>query len=183
MCTLGNVGCMLRSFGGKYCSDGDQRLSNKHMLLFLHSLLVFFTGLMKLITDHCPRAIKEQTIKNYFNRKIAIDASMSLYQFLIAVRTGPDASNLTNEFGDVTSHLQGMFYRTIRMMTNGIKPVYVFDGKPPQLKAHEVPTPAYVRLVADNSQARETTRDESENRRGQKSRGGKGYGTCKVPSR
>lgn len=33
----------------------------------------------------------------------------------------------------------GMFYRTIRMMENGIKPVYVFDGKPPELKGKEVP--------------------------------------------
>lgn len=36
------------------------------------------------------------------------------------------------------SHLMGMFYRTIRMLESGIKPVYVFDGKPPQLKSGEV---------------------------------------------
>lgn len=36
------------------------------------------------------------------------------------------------------SHLMGMFYRTIRMLEHGIKPVYVFDGKPPQLKSAEV---------------------------------------------
>ncbi|PVV03882.1 hypothetical protein BB560_001626 [Smittium megazygosporum] len=62
---------------------------------------------------------------------------MSLYQFLIAVR-GQDGQNLTNEFGETTSHLVGMFYRTIRMVENGIKPVYVFDGKPPQLKSGEL---------------------------------------------
>ena len=39
----------------------------------------------------------------------------------------------------LSSHLMGMFYRTIRMMENGIKPVYVFDGKPPELKGKEVP--------------------------------------------
>lgn len=33
------------------------------------------------------------------------------------------------------SHLMGLFYRTIRMVENGIKPAYVFDGKPPELKA------------------------------------------------
>ena len=33
------------------------------------------------------------------------------------------------------SHLMGFFYRTIRMVENGIKPVYVFDGKPPELKS------------------------------------------------
>lgn len=32
----------------------------------------------------------------------------------------------------------GMFYRTIRMVENGIKPVYVFDGKPPDMKSGEL---------------------------------------------
>lgn len=37
-----------------------------------------------------------------------------------------------------TSHLMGTFYRTIRLLENGIKPVYVFDGKPPQMKSSEL---------------------------------------------
>merc|ERR1712154_591069 len=93
-------------------------------------------GLSKLIADVAPAAIKENEIKNYFGRKVAIDASMSLYQFLIAVRS--DGSQLTNEDGETTSHLMGMFYRTIRMVENGIKPVYVFDGKPPDMKSGEL---------------------------------------------
>ncbi|RUO97166.1 putative DNA repair endonuclease rad2 [Jimgerdemannia flammicorona] len=36
------------------------------------------------------------------------------------------------------SHLMGMFYRTIRMIDNGIKPCYVFDGKPPTMKSGEL---------------------------------------------
>lgn len=31
-----------------------------------------------------------------------------------------------------------MFNRTIKMMSSGIKPVYVFDGKPPNLKGGEL---------------------------------------------
>jgi flap endonuclease-1 len=61
---------------------------------------------------------------------------MSIYQFLIAVRQ--NGENLTNDNGETTSHLMGMFYRTIRMVENGIKPVYVFDGKPPQMKSKEL---------------------------------------------
>jgi len=38
-------------------------------------------------------------------------------------------------FSRVNSHLMGFFYRTIRMVENGIKPAYVFDGKPPELKS------------------------------------------------
>ena len=36
----------------------------------------------------------------------------------------------------------GFFYRTIRMVENGIKPAYVFDGKPPELKAGVVSVPS-----------------------------------------
>merc|ERR1712060_1005364 len=46
--------------------------------------------------------------------------------------------NLTNEAGEVTSHIIGMLTRSIRLMENGIKPVYVFDGKPPELKLAEL---------------------------------------------
>lgn len=96
-------------------------------------------GLTKLIADYAPGAITEDDIKNYFGRLIAIDASMSLYQFIVAVRTDDlGLFTLTNDFGQTTSHLQGLFYRTIRMLTNGLKPVFVFDGKPPELKSGEL---------------------------------------------
>lgn len=61
---------------------------------------------------------------------------MCLYQFLIAVRT--EGAQLTSVDGETTSHLLGAFYRTIRLIENGIKPVYVFDGKPPDLKSGEL---------------------------------------------
>eukprot|EP00245_Coleochaete_scutata_P005594 TRINITY_DN19256_c0_g1_i1.p1 TRINITY_DN19256_c0_g1~~TRINITY_DN19256_c0_g1_i1.p1 ORF type:complete len:390 (+),score=95.80 TRINITY_DN19256_c0_g1_i1:87-1256(+) len=94
-------------------------------------------GLTKLLADNAPKSMKEQKFESYFGRKIAIDASMSIYQFLIVVgRVGSDL--LTNEAGEVTSHLQGMFTRTIRILEAGIKPVYVFDGKPPDLKKAEL---------------------------------------------
>ena len=32
----------------------------------------------------------------------------------------------------------GMFYRTVRMLESGLKPVYVFEGKPPNLKVGEL---------------------------------------------
>jgi len=95
-------------------------------------------GLMKFISDMSPDSIKNGEMKTYFGRKVAIDASMSLYQFLVAVRSGPDAQLLTNEAGEVTSHLQGLFHRTIRIMDNGLKPVYVFDGKAPEIKKGEI---------------------------------------------
>ena len=90
-------------------------------------------GLTGLLNEHAPASIKEHEIKTLFGRKVAIDASMSIYQFLIAVRQR-DGEMLTNDAGETTSHLMGLFYRTIRIVENGIKPAYVFDGKPPDLK-------------------------------------------------
>ncbi|KAF8694143.1 hypothetical protein AX14_002159 [Amanita brunnescens Koide BX004] len=90
-------------------------------------------GLTALLSEHAPACIKEHDIKTLFGRKVAIDASMSIYQFLIAVRQ-KDGELLTNDAGETTSHLMGLFYRTIRIVENGIKPAYVFDGKPPELK-------------------------------------------------
>ncbi|KAF5876341.1 putative dna-repair protein rad2 protein [Botrytis fragariae] len=96
--------------------------------------------LMSIIKDEAPDAVKEGEIKNQFGRKVAIKLtsfrSMSIYSFLIAVRSGGEM--LTNEDGETTSHLMGMFYRTLRIVDNGIKPVYVFDGAPPKLKSGEL---------------------------------------------
>jgi len=93
-------------------------------------------GLTKLLADVAPHVLKETDMKTYFGRKVAIDASMSLYQFLIAVRS--EGAQLTSVDGETTSHLVGIFYRTIRLLENGIKPVYVFDGKPPEMKSGEL---------------------------------------------
>lgn len=99
-------------------------------------------GLMKLLSEESPGSIKEHDLEYLCGRKIAIDASMAMYQFLVAVRTQGDAGGhaamLTNEAGEITSHIQGMFNRTIKMITSGVKPVYVFDGKPPQMKGGEL---------------------------------------------
>ncbi|KAF2012171.1 flap endonuclease 1 [Aaosphaeria arxii CBS 175.79] len=92
--------------------------------------------LFQLIQAEAPDAIKTGEIKNQFGRKVAIDASMSIYSFLIAVRS--DGQQLMSETGETTSHLMGLFYRTLRMVENGIKPLYVFDGAPPKLKSGEL---------------------------------------------
>ncbi|KAF2720074.1 PIN domain-like protein [Polychaeton citri CBS 116435] len=93
-------------------------------------------NLYQVLKEHCPDSIKEGEIKNQFGRKVAIDASMSLYSFLVAVRS--DGQQLMSDTGETTSHLMGMFYRTLRIVDNGIKPLYVFDGAPPKLKSGEL---------------------------------------------
>ena len=60
-------------------------------LMGIHVLtiqLFYVQGLSKLIGDNAPGAVKTQKFENYFGRKLAIDASMSLYQFLVRPLTG-----------------------------------------------------------------------------------------------
>ena len=49
----------------------------------MHQNLVDMQNLTKLLGDHAPGCCREQKIDNYFGRKIAIDASMHIYQFLV----------------------------------------------------------------------------------------------------
>ncbi len=86
------------------------------------------------ITELLPK--KEAEIEDLHGKTIAIDASLFLYQFLTSIRQR-DGSLLTDSNGNVTSHLVGLFSRTAKLIQWGIKPVYVFDGKPPELKSAE----------------------------------------------
>ena len=70
-------------------------------------------------------------------KSIAVDAMNTLYQFLTTIRQ-PDGTPLMDQNGNITSHLTGLFYRTVRVYEQGIKPAYVFDGKPPELKGVEL---------------------------------------------
>lgn len=56
--------------------------------------------LAKVIGDHSPTSVRLNEFKSYFGRKVAVDASMCLYQFLIAVRQ--DGSQLQTETGETT---------------------------------------------------------------------------------
>jgi flap endonuclease-1 len=70
-------------------------------------------------------------------KSIAIDAYNALYQFLAIIRQ-PDGTPLKDATGRVTSHLSGLLYRTSNLVELGIRPIYVFDGKPPALKEVEI---------------------------------------------
>jgi len=63
----------------------------------------------------------------------AIDANNALYQFLTIIRQ-PDGTPLMDGRGRITSHLSGILFRMANFLEKGIRPVFVFDGKPDELK-------------------------------------------------
>jgi flap endonuclease-1 len=67
----------------------------------------------------------------------AVDAHNALYQFLSIIRQ-PDGTPLMDREGRVTSHLSGILFRAVNFMEKGIRPVWVFDGTPPEFKQETI---------------------------------------------
>src|SRR4051812_25607632 len=86
-----------------------------------------------------PIIIKQQLqLSDLRGKRLAVDGNGQLYEFLALIRMR-DGSPLKDSHGRVTSHLSGLFYRTTRLLTDyAPELVFVFDGKPPQLKTVEI---------------------------------------------
>ena len=72
-----------------------------------------------------PETISLEKLKG---KKIAVDAYLTLYQFLTTMPP------LSDSKGRLTNYLSGLFYRSTNLMASGIKLCYVFDGKSPSQK-------------------------------------------------
>lgn len=94
------------------------------------------------IVAPCGRPIKLETLNQ---RRLAVDASIWIYQFLKAVRD-KEGNVLRN------SHIVGFYYRICKLLYHGIKPVFVFDGGAPALKR---------RVITDRRKRREGRRDDA----------------------
>ncbi|KAF2876893.1 DNA-repair protein rad13 [Massariosphaeria phaeospora] len=85
------------------------------------------TGLWTVLQP-CARPIKIETLNK---KRLAVDASIWIYQFLKAVRD-KEGNALRN------SHIVGFFRRICKLLFFGIKPVFVFDGGAPALKRQTI---------------------------------------------
>ena len=74
-------------------------------------------------------------------QKIGVDAFLTAFQFLTTIRDRSpegDGGPLKSSNGKVVSHLMGFLNRTTTLLAAGIKPVFIFDGQAPELKADEI---------------------------------------------
>jgi len=98
------------------------------------------------ISEIIPK--KEIELSDLKNKTIAIDAYVTLYQFLTTIRQ-PDGTPLQDKNSNITSHLSGLFYRNINLLQEGIKPLYIFDGTPPELKQAEIEKRREAKKIAE----------------------------------
>src|ERR1700733_11808906 len=83
-------------------------------------------GVTGLWTVVAPTARPTQ-LATLNRKRLAVDASIWIYQFLKAVRD-KEGNALRN------SHVVGFFRRICKLLWFGIRPVFVFDGGAPALK-------------------------------------------------
>jgi len=91
---------------------------------------------------------QKRTLQDFAGKAVAIDAFNTLYQFLAIIRQ-PDGTPLMDSQGRVTSHLSGIIYRLTTFLEIGIRPVLVFDGRPPPRKARTVAARSEVKERAE----------------------------------
>ena len=74
-------------------------------------------------------------------KRVGIDSFLLAFQFLTTIRdrspTG-DGGPLRADNGKVVAHLMGFLARASTMLAKGVKPVFIFDGEHPELKAEEM---------------------------------------------
>ena len=99
------------------------------------------------ISDLVKEVKRTIIFENLLNKNIAIDAFNTIYQFLAIIRQR-DGTALMDYQGNVTSHLSGLFYRSINFLENRIKPIYVFDGTPSELKLETILERKNIKLAA-----------------------------------
>src|SRR5579872_1195379 len=89
-------------------------------------------GLVKWINTYASSGIEMINFDKMKNKRLGIDASILMYRAELAIKGS--GFEMRNDSGEITSHLYVIFFNTIKMLQNNILPIYIFDGKPNELK-------------------------------------------------
>jgi flap endonuclease-1 len=109
---------------------------------------ILYVELGVKIGDIIPEeAVEKSSLQKLSGKSVALDAYNILYQFIATIR-GPDGRPLMDRRGRITSHLSGLFFRTVNFLEEGLLPVYVFDGRPPELKRKTIERRRELRMEA-----------------------------------
>lgn len=93
-------------------------------------------NLQKLIDTKAPKAVKSITTAELKGLTLAIDTSLMVHQVVTAIRS--NGTNFTDEAGNTTTHLVGIFNKVKWFLENKITPIFVFDGASPAIKTDTI---------------------------------------------
>lgn len=117
-------------------------------------------GLSKFIKLNAPSGIEEIRMEDLQNQIIGFDTSILIYQFVIAIRN--HGKDLTNENGQITSHVHATIMKTLSFLKKKINPIFIIDGKPPDIKFNTLKERGKIRQDATNELTTNTSLDEEQ---------------------
>jgi|SaaInlStandDraft_6_1057023.scaffolds.fasta_scaffold16679_4 flap endonuclease-1 len=91
-------------------------------------------GLQQFFNHHIPdtKGIKTIYASTLADKPLAIDISIYLYQYACAIKNSVD--DIYNQDGEVITHIQAILNKALGLIKKKIKPIFVFDGKAPDVK-------------------------------------------------
>jgi len=110
-----------------------------------------------LIVDK-PYQYIYRTFSYFSGKKVAIDASLLIYQYVIGIRN--TSHDLVSLDGDFTSHIHAVVSKSLLYLDNNITPIFVFDGKPPEIKSDTLIKRRIDRLTAKTQMDNELNESE-----------------------
>ncbi len=87
--------------------------------------------LTAIIKKEAPNSISHINLHKISGKKVAVDASLIIYQNLLNIGNRPLFRNKDNK---ITNHVTGIFYKIINYIALDIELIFVFDGKAPEGK-------------------------------------------------
>ncbi len=115
-------------------------------------------NMLKFLNKNFPNSIRKIDTNDFNKKYIAIDISILLYQVIIAIRNS--GADMINNQGEISSHILGLFNKTINLLKMNIIPIYVFDGKPPEFKTKTINNRKEFKQKATDKLNEELTEDE-----------------------
>lgn len=88
-------------------------------------------NLNKFLIEYSTSGSTKIKISDLEDKVIAIDTSLILYQFLIAIKSKHD---FINSNGKDTTHIHAILTKVLVYIKKKFYPIFVFDGKPPEIK-------------------------------------------------
>jgi len=118
-------------------------------------------GLQTIINAFAENSIKYRQYKNYRGTYQSLDASVTLYRFCIGLL---NTQNFKSQDGKFVGHLIACMNTSLRMLNSNIKPIWVFDGPPPNIKNKTLTKRRHVRHIALLKLNGDNLNDEETNR-------------------
>lgn len=88
-------------------------------------------SLTKTIQKYSPDSITNENLYKLSGKKVAVDASLIIYQQLLRA---PSSKLSKNSQGKITNHITGLFYKIMNYISLNIELIFIFDGRPPTNK-------------------------------------------------